>query len=215
MRMAEENDLPVFTQSSFPPEDLMDTLVDLYFRRMNDHLPLLHEPTFREGIRARLHLMDSGFGATVLLVCANGSRFTRDPRVLLEGEDDPHSAGWKWYRLVDVSRRLPLAPAKLYDLQIYVVRVAFQWSGYNIVTFELVFAVQLMISYLQGTIAPHAVWTLIGVGIRIALEVGAHRKRTYASVQTVEEELWRRAFWCASHSAVCFSADSPQDPDCI
>ena len=82
-------------------------------------------------------------------------------------------------------------------------------------TFELMFAVQLMVSYLQGTIAPHAVWTLIGVGIRIALEVGAHRKRTYATVQTVEEELWRRAFWCVPHSAVRVNADSLQDPDCL
>ena len=123
MQVTVEDDLPVFDESRFPPEDLMNTLVDLYFRHINDHLPLLHEPTFKKGIQARRHLRDGGFGATVLLVCANGSRFTRDPRVLLDGEDDPRSAGWKWYRLVDASRKLSLAPAKLYHLQIYVVRV--------------------------------------------------------------------------------------------
>ena len=123
MNITVQEDLPVFDGSRFPPEDLMNTLVNLYFRHMNDHLPLLHEPTFKKGIQARRHLWDGGFGATVLLVCANGSRFTRDPRVLLEGENDYRSAGWKWYQLVDASQKLPLAPARLHDLQIYVVSV--------------------------------------------------------------------------------------------
>lgn len=30
----------------------------------------------------------------------------------------------------------------------------------------------------------------------MAQDVGAHRKKTYTSKKTVEEELWKRAFWC-------------------
>ena len=117
-----KDDFPVFAERVFPPRDLLDTLVDLYFRRMNSHLPLLHEPTFKNAIRAGKHLRDGGFGATVLLVCAIGSRFTRDPRVLLPDSDHPYSAGWKWFRAVEKVRRLSFAPAGLHDLQVYAVR---------------------------------------------------------------------------------------------
>ena len=56
---------------------------------------------------------------------------------------------------------------------------------------------QLIALFLQGTAAPHTTWAVIGAGIRAAVDVGAHRKKMYASspTPTVEEELWRRAFW--------------------
>ncbi|TFK89351.1 hypothetical protein K466DRAFT_584659, partial [Polyporus arcularius HHB13444] len=157
----------------FPPPDLLATLVDLYFTNMNDFLPLLHRPTFEQGIKENLHLHDEGFGSTVLLVCANGSRFTEDPRVLLDDNKIPQSAGWKWFQQVQMVRKSLLAPPRLYDLQIYALTAGF----------------------LQGTSAPQACWTIIGVGIRMAQDVGAHRKKVYSASPTVEEELWRRAFW--------------------
>ena len=98
-----------------------DVLVDLYFRNLNDDLPLLHEPMFKEAIASGFHLRDSGFGATVLLVCANGARSSSDPRVLDEPSDDRESSGWKWFKEVQTKRMLLLAPARLYDLQIYAV----------------------------------------------------------------------------------------------
>lgn len=38
---------------------------------------------------------------------------------------------------------------------------------------------------------------MTAVGIRLAQEVGAHRRKIYASAMTVEEELWKRVFWYA------------------
>ena len=112
--------MPLFTD--FPPDDLLNTLVDLYFRQVNDSAPLLHEPLFKDGLKSGLHLRHGPFGAIVLLVCAHGSRFTQDPRVLLEGTEEMTSSGWKWYQMVERAMRLPMAPAQLYDLQIYAVR---------------------------------------------------------------------------------------------
>lgn len=106
----------------FPPPDLLEMLVDLYFRNMNDYMPLLHRPTFEQGIKEGLHHHDEGFGSTVLLVCANGARFTDDPRVLLDDHQIPQSAGWKWFQQVQMVRKSLLAPPRLYDLQIYAVR---------------------------------------------------------------------------------------------
>ena len=92
---------------------------------MNDFLPLLHRPTFEQGIREGLHLHDEGFGSTVLLVCANGARFSDDPRALLDEREHPQSAGWKWFQQVQMVRKSLLEPPRLYDLQIYAVRRSF------------------------------------------------------------------------------------------
>ena len=116
-----ENDVPIIEANSFPPPDLLDELLDLYFIHTNSLYPLLHEPTFKKLVATGEHLNNGGFGATVLLACAIGSRFTRDPRVLLDGSDHQHSAGWKWFLLVERVRKMSFAPAKIYDLQICAV----------------------------------------------------------------------------------------------
>ena len=55
---------------------------------------------------------------------------------------------------------------------------------------------QLTVQFLNGTDSPYGTWVAIGVGIRMAQDIGAHRKKTYSSNPTVETELLRRAFWC-------------------
>ena len=107
----------------------MDELVNLYFTQMNIHCPLLHEPTFRKAIAAGEHLRNGAFGGTVLLVCAIASRYTCDPRVLLAGSDHHHSSGWKWFLLVNRLRKTSFAPAKIYDVQICVVRDVHREAG--------------------------------------------------------------------------------------
>jgi len=54
---------------------------------------------------------------------------------------------------------------------------------------------QLSVIYLQGTSAPQACWTIVGIGIRLAQDVGAHRRKAYSTKFSAEEELWKRAFW--------------------
>ncbi|KAI0930965.1 hypothetical protein AcV7_005003 [Taiwanofungus camphoratus] len=159
---------------SFPDDDLMNSLVDLYFVNVNCYTSLLHRPTLEDGIRNGLHLRDEGFGSVVLLVCAIGSRFTDDPRVYLKGfESETHSCGWQWFQQVEPTRKSLLAPPRLYDLQIYCLSPIF----------------------MLGTSAPQTCWTIIGVGARLAQDVGAHRRKVYNARPTVEDELWKRAFW--------------------
>lgn len=50
--------------------------------------------------------------------------------------------------------------------------------------------------FLHGSSTPQASWIIIGVGIRLAQDVGAHRRKVYNQAKrTVEDELWKRAFW--------------------
>ncbi|KAI0058759.1 hypothetical protein BV25DRAFT_1788378, partial [Artomyces pyxidatus] len=157
----------------YPEPDLLETLVNLYFANINIFLSLLHRPTFEQGLADGLHLRDDGFGALVLIVCATASRYSDDPRVRLEGTDSWHSSGWKWFVQVEMIRKSLLSAPCLYDLQMYSLGCLF----------------------LQGCSAPQACWTMVGIGLRLAQEVGAHRKKVYGAKLSVEDELWKRAFW--------------------
>lgn len=171
-------DRGVAAHKEFPPEDLLPKLIAAFFERCNTYMPLLHRPTFEKAVADGLHLRDEGFGSLFLLACAIGSRFVEDPRVLLENTQSSHSAGWKWFRQVQWVRRSLLSPPRLYDLQIAALTAI----------------------YLHGSTTPQASWTVIGVGIRLAQDVGAHRKKVYNPTRTVEEELWKRAFWYACYT---------------
>lgn len=82
----------------FPPHDLLQSLVHLYFRRVNVFFPLFHIPTFWRRLEENEHLKDYWFGRNVLLVCALGSRYSDDPRVTVDPENpDTLTAGHKWF----------------------------------------------------------------------------------------------------------------------
>ncbi|KAI0719057.1 fungal-specific transcription factor domain-containing protein [Cerioporus squamosus] len=155
----------------FPPPDLMEQLVNAFFMHYNLFVPLLHRPTLEQGIKDGLHLRDRGFGAVLLLVCANGSRVVDDPRVM--AEDGRHVAGWKWFEQVETVRWSYLERPRLEDLQ----------------------SCALISMYLGGTNVPQGSWTVIGLGLRMAQDMGAHRKKVYNTKPTVEDELMKRAFW--------------------
>ncbi|CAA7260660.1 unnamed protein product [Cyclocybe aegerita] len=158
---------------SFPPEDLVPSLIDAYFVEFNYFLPLLHRPTFEKDVAEKLHLTDHMFAATLLLVCALGSKYSDDRRVLAEGSDNWRSSGWKWYEQVKVMRRSLFHRTTLYELQMLALHVMFA----------------------QASETPQGIWSEIGFALRLTQEVGAHRKRHRATEPNAEDELWKRAFW--------------------
>ncbi|KAG5729774.1 hypothetical protein E4T56_gene936 [Termitomyces sp. T112] len=145
---------PAFPVYRFPEEELLTSLVTLFFETIHPFFPLFHRPTFERSVAEGLHTQDPLFGATLLLVCALGSQYSDDPRVLYDGTTSTHSAGWKWFE------------------QNFALSVLFASSSETA----------------QGC------WTELGTALRMAQEVGAHRRRTLKA-PTVEDELWKRAFW--------------------
>ena len=69
----------------------------------------------------QLHHTGEDFAAIVLLVCALAARYSNDDRVKLDGIDDWHSSGWKWFNQVDAYQRSYIGSPTLYDLQFYCV----------------------------------------------------------------------------------------------
>ena len=175
----------------FPEPALMLHLVDLYFANFNIYMPVLHRPLFEKGINEGLHLSDEGFGGVVLLVCALGAKFSDDPRALLEAANTTHSAGWKWFVQVRRLRRLIFGAPRLYDLQMSAVRPIL----HSFCSLLMNFSSQLSLLFMYGCSPPQACWIMAGVTIRQAQDVGAHRKKAYASTRNVTDEMWKRAFW--------------------
>ncbi|KAI0035838.1 fungal-specific transcription factor domain-containing protein [Vararia minispora EC-137] len=175
----------------FPEPDLLWTLVEAYFVHINCIQPILHKPTFVKHIRDNLHLHDEAFGGVLLMVCAVGSRVADDRRVLSgngHGDGSWHSAGWTWFTQVNLTQKTLLSNSRLYDLQLYCLATI----------------------YLLGTSLTHTGWNLCGIGIRLAQDIGAHRKNVYNDKPTVEDELYKRAFWMTRSS---FDLGLPCDCD--
>ncbi|KAJ7264499.1 fungal-specific transcription factor domain-containing protein [Mycena haematopus] len=162
-------DIPPVQDYTFPPNDLMLRLISLYFSNVNIFFPVLHRPTFETAFVSHKHLADSGFARTLLLVCALGARYSDDPRVHIP---DTHfgTAGWVWFDQVKLT---VYGQPTLYDLQCYCLAVQF----------------------LDRTSGSRAAWTIVGIGIRLAQDIGAHRMKLRRQPISPEEELEKRAYW--------------------
>ncbi|KAK0497234.1 fungal-specific transcription factor domain-containing protein [Armillaria luteobubalina] len=162
-----------YPEITLPEDDLLTSLVDLYFSEVNPFVPLLHRPTFEKSVKGRLYLEDKDFAMVLLLVCAVASKYTDDPRVLSDGVTSKQSSGWKWFNQVLYARKSLLSPPALHVLQI----------------------ICLFAQFVLGSTAPHLCWTITSIGLRLSEEAGTHRRKVKYARPTVEGELWKRAFW--------------------
>ncbi|KAG8943600.1 hypothetical protein FRC04_002761 [Tulasnella sp. 424] len=168
---------PPLDSLTFPPDDLMDELIELCFKTIMVLFPVVHRPTLEKQRRENRHRNDINFARVLLGVCAIGARFSDDERVCLPSEDGSgvewNSAGWKYFTQIVSLKRPILSPAGLSDLQ----------------------STALSAIYLYGTSAPHSSWLIAGIGLRFAQDIGAHREKVYGPDHPFENQLWKRAFW--------------------
>ncbi|KAI0752266.1 transcription factor domain-containing protein [Irpex lacteus] len=147
--------------------------VQHYFEHCNIFMPLLHRPTFERGIKEGLHLVNAGFGSTVLLVCAIGAKVSDDPRAYCD-RDHPSSAGWNYFTQVQSTRKaVQLSRPSVYDVQIPC----------------------LIAIFLMGAPCPQVASSVVAHGIRVAQDLGIHRRKCYKSLSPAEGEQMKRAFW--------------------
>ncbi|PBK99196.1 hypothetical protein ARMGADRAFT_918028, partial [Armillaria gallica] len=156
-----------YPEFTLPEDDLLSSLVDLYFAEVNPFVPLLHRPTFEKSVKDKLYLEDKDFTMVLLLVCAVASRYTDDPRVLSDGVTAKQSSGWKW-----------CGYCSLIAVTLFVIPTS-----------------QLFAQFMLGSTVPHLCWTIASVGLRSSEEAGIHRRKVKYATPTVEGELWKRAFW--------------------
>ncbi|KAF5344052.1 hypothetical protein D9757_013879 [Collybiopsis confluens] len=159
----------------FPPDDLMQNFINLYFTQFNHILPIIHRTFFLKSVEEKQHLQNRHFGELLLAVCTMGARFSDDPRVLEHpsAAEAESSAGWKWIKQIQPLSRSFIDPPSVYEVQMLAVYITF----------------------IGSTSTPEICWILIGVGVRLLQDVGAHRKRRMGSTPASEIEFWIDAFW--------------------
>jgi hypothetical protein len=101
----------------------MQSLIGLYFTHMNTFFPLFHRPTLEKSVADGFHLSNASFAENLLLLCAVASRYSDDPRVLLDGVTLPQSRGWKWFSQVQLVRDSSLMGPTTGSLQFLCVSI--------------------------------------------------------------------------------------------
>ncbi|KAJ7760114.1 fungal-specific transcription factor domain-containing protein [Mycena maculata] len=168
-----ENFLGEPPKRSFPEDDLLNTLVKIYFEQINPILGILHSASFYQSLADGRHSSDPHFGAVVLVVCSMASRYSDDPRVFLPGSDLERSSGWKWFRQIQPLRTSLSTRPSLPQLQL----------------------ICLSVLYMSGSSFPEESWIMAGLGIRFAQGAGAHLRSGYKHMKPLDAELYKRVFW--------------------
>ncbi|KAF7374513.1 Fungal-trans domain-containing protein [Mycena sanguinolenta] len=153
----------------YPPDDLITSLVNLYFINVHPTIPILHRPSFERSVAQGLHRKDMSFGGMLLSMLAIASRYSTDPRICLHGA--LLSAGWKFAR------------------QLWGVRKFFQSTIYEVQMYAF------LTFFVLGTSVPHIAWLYAGLGIRCVQQRGEHRRKPEGHKWSLEDELWKRSFW--------------------
>lgn len=179
---AESN--PHFLQHAvtfLPPDDLAASLWDLFFLHVNTQFPLLHRPSLEKRWKERLQYSDIWFTCLSLSAFAVASRWSEDHRVLPKSainKTNWQSAGAGFFSMaMEIHREQRLAsllyPSRLFEIQ----------------------SLSLIAMFIRGTTLHTLGWLIVGAGIRKCQDLGIHRNAAYSQPPTVDEELWKRAFW--------------------
>ncbi|KAH9479075.1 Putative transcriptional regulatory protein [Psilocybe cubensis] len=174
----------------YPEPDLLLELVTVYFEKTNALIPIVHEPSFMKGLLSGKHHVDPSFGQIVLLVCANGARYSTDPRACYapESQHSSMSNGWQFFRQVPLHRRQMFYTTTVYDLQYYAV-------SNPLIRVDLkLMMIQLAAIFVNGSALCSVSSNIVGIGLRYAIEIGAHR-RNGQTQPSFENEHSKRAFW--------------------
>ncbi|KAJ7897627.1 fungal-specific transcription factor domain-containing protein [Mycena olivaceomarginata] len=155
---------------TFPQEHLLSSLISLYFVNVNIFIPVLHRPSFEDGLARRIHLRQDDFASTLLLVCELGSLYLPEHGV---SDGDRSKLAWSWYDQVELCGHSLRRQPTTYDLQAYCLAAHFLACASN----------------------PRASWSIVGFGLRLAQDIGALRRNVIAPTISTEEELEKRATW--------------------
>ncbi|KAJ7725325.1 fungal-specific transcription factor domain-containing protein [Mycena metata] len=156
----------------YPDEDLIASLLELYFSNVHPTVPILHRTSFEQSVAEGRHLLDAEFGGLLLSVLALASRCSDDPRVFVNNDPTVSlSAGFK------------------FATQVKAIRFAFELSIHEVQMFLLLslFAI--------GTSFPQAAHVYLGIGIHYLQHHRHYRRKREGRELNSEEELWKRIFW--------------------
>ncbi|TIB07219.1 hypothetical protein E3P92_03952 [Wallemia ichthyophaga] len=158
-----------------PPDllspSLVESLVDLYFEKINRSIPLLSKKRFVAGIAYRRN--ERNFEALFMLVLALGAQYSNDERVLIEGQHQ-FLAGLRYHSI---------GKSKMIDPYI------------DVATIEDIQALILLQIYVQKGIHSRSGWMIHGNTVLLAHDIGLHLRFVDFNIAPHDLELRKRAYW--------------------
>ncbi|KAG0141387.1 hypothetical protein CROQUDRAFT_136168 [Cronartium quercuum f. sp. fusiforme G11] len=161
----------------YPPPDLAEKLIKLYFQKVHPYEPMLHQGEFMAQYNAGLAERDCSFRALCYAIFAAASRFSSDDRVSpsSDGQNVDKQASGALYGSASGFLLTPnTLPCTLYDLQ----------------------AMAVLSFFLVSTCSPLTVWFLLGRFLRRAQGDGVDLDGTPRwETSIMKDQLRKRAFW--------------------
>ncbi|POW15193.1 hypothetical protein PSHT_07129 [Puccinia striiformis] len=159
----------------YPPPDLQQSLLEIYFQYVHPLLRIIHPASFIQDFKAGRGETDDGFKALCLIIFSVASRFSQDPRVYLDLEGNPHpslqTAGLRYCISAGCYLLRPIpSPATFYELQAFA----------------------LMVVYSMGAVSPGLLWCILGVALQRAQIAGAHQEDNVRWASSPIENHYRR-----------------------
>lgn len=151
--------------------DLMQSLVGLYFEKVNSTLPLLNKKRFVAEIAYRRN--ERNFETLLMVVLALGSQYSNDYRVMIEGQHQ-FLSGFRYYNV---------AKSKMID------------PIMDVATIEDIQALILLQIYVQKGIHSRSGWMIHGTTVLLAQDIGLHLRFVDSNVAPQELEMRKRAYW--------------------
>ncbi|WAQ83010.1 hypothetical protein PtA15_3A376 [Puccinia triticina] len=147
----EQQKLSYSSPDFYPPPDLQQSLLEIYFQQVHPLMRAVHPASFIKDFKAGRVEADDGFKALCLIIFGLASRFSKDPRVYLNIEGNPNAylqtAGLHYCLSASFYLFRPIpSPATLNELQ----------------------ALPLTIMYALGAVNAHLVWCLLGAALQRA-----------------------------------------------
>lgn len=168
----DENHKPPFTNEDFGSDDLLYHFVETYFKKVNSTFPLLNKMRFICEIPKRK--LERRFGSILILVCAFGSLYCNDERILLPIREPFGFLGGSSY-FQTYKKKAPnysLTAATLEDIQALLLLQMFVQRS----------------SHLQSS------WNLNGAALIIAEDIGLYQQSSH--LDNYEREARKRAYYC-------------------
>lgn len=168
----EENHTPPFTDEDFGSDNLLYHFVETYFKKVNSTFPLLNKMRFIREIPKRK--LERRFGSILILVCALGSLYCDDERMLLPIREPFGFLGGSSY-FQTYNKKAPnysLTAATLEDIQALLLLQMFVQRS----------------SHLQSS------WNLNGSALIIAEDISLYQQSSH--LDDYEREARKRAYYC-------------------
>jgi hypothetical protein len=85
-------------QDQFPPLELANELINIYFTCIHPLFPIMHRPTFLRDWANHTHTKCAWFAAVSLAIFAVASRWSNDPSVIHPDERTKDDGSLNWHR---------------------------------------------------------------------------------------------------------------------